>query len=254
MSYPHVVMSGIWTIRIDFPRLFQDVTSSCYQEFLTRGFDLEEVVSVEVDRSIGSAFVHLHPESAPKPIVLMRLGDKLVTNRKKDWISKPHPYFVWQESPNRYIYARAQKSVSGIRRCLYGGLGMVSFGLAGVGVVLPLMPTAPFVILSSYFALRASPALNQRLLQSRLFGRIIKDWYMHRAMRRSTMHRVVTFMVIVFGVTFSVAKPSGAALPTMLVISCLSFWFVLRMPTVEDEEILQRRCLSASPALEIARQ
>ena len=83
MSYPHVVMSGIWTIRIDFPRLFQDVTSSCYQEFLTRGFDLEEVVSVEVDRSIGSAFVHLHPLiekkiGFPSPIRIL-FGRNLLT-------------------------------------------------------------------------------------------------------------------------------------------------------------------------------
>lgn len=254
MSFPYVVMSGIWTIRIDFPRLFQDVTDSFCKEFLARGFDLEEVVSVEIDRSIGSAFVHLHPKSAPAPIVLKRLAGKLATKQRKDWIPARHPYFVWQESPNRYIYARAQKSVSGIRRFLYAGLGMVSFGLAGVGIVLPLMPTAPFVILSSYFALRASPALNRRLLHSRLFGRIIKDWYMHRAMRRSTMHRVVTFMVIIFGVTFAVAKPSGATLPTMLVISGLSFWFVLQMPTVEDEEVLQKHCLPDSPILAITRQ
>jgi len=249
MSYPYVVLSGIWTIQIDFPRLFQDVTGSFCEEFLARGFDLEEVVSVEINPAIGSALVHLHPKSAPMPIVLTRLADKLAIKRRKDWILVRHSYFVWQESPNRYIYARAQKSVSGFRRSLYAGLGMLSFGLAGVGVVLPLMPTAPFVILSSYFALRASPTLNQRLLHSRLFGRIIKDWYMHRAMRRSTMSRVLVFMVIVFGVTFGVAKPSGAALPTMLVISGLSFWLVLRMPTVEDEEVLQKRRLPASPAL-----
>ena len=254
MSYPYVAMSGIWTIRIDFPRLFQDVNGSFYEEFLARGFALEEVVSVEIDRSIGSALVHLHPKSAPTPVMLARLADKLAIKRRTDWTFVSHPYFVWQQAPNRYIYARTQKSVAGFRRCLYAGLGMLSFGLAGVGVVLPLMPTAPFVILSSYFALRASPALNQRLLHSRLFGRIIKDWYMHRAMRRSTMSRVLVFMVIVFGVTFGVAKPSGGALPVMLVISGLSFWFVLRMPTVEDEEVCRKHSLPPSPVLAITQQ
>ncbi|MGY6276347.1 YbaN family protein [Methylomonas sp. MgM2] len=254
MSYPYVVMSGIWTIRIDFPRLFQDINGSYVDEFLQRGFELEEVVSIEIDRSIGSAFVHLHPKSSPPPIVLARLGDKLAAKRRKNWVSVQYPYFDWQESSGRSIYARAPKTVSGLRRRLYAGLGMLSFGLGGVGVVLPLMPTAPFIILSSYFALKASPSLNQRLLQSRLFGRMIKDWYMHRAMRRSTMHRVVTFMVIVFGLTFGLARPSGAALPTMLVISGLSFWFVLRMPSVEDEKVLPTSLLPVPPLLAITQQ
>jgi len=251
MLHPNVVMSGIWTIRIDFPRLFQDVKSAYCAEFLERGFELEEVVSVEIDQSTGSAFIHLHPKSEPTPIMLTRLADKLAI-RRRQWAPLRYPYFVWQESPARSIYARAPKCVSGVRRYLYSGLGLAFFGLAGIGVVLPLMPTTPFVILSSYFALKASPAVNQRLLHSRLFGRIIKDWYTHRAMRRSTMYRALTFMVIVFGVTFGVAKPSGAALPIMVVISGLSFGFVLRMPTVEDEELPQHR-LPVSSTLQVTR-
>ena len=112
------------------------------------------------------------------------------------------------------------------------------FGLSIAGVALPLVPTAPFVILSSYFALRSSPELNDRLLHSRLFGRILHDWSLYRAMRRSTKNRVVLFMVVLFSVTFGLAKPTGSALTVALTISFLSFWFVLQMPTVEDSELV----------------
>ena len=107
------------------------------------------------------------------------------------------------------------------------------------------------MFLSSYFALRSSPKLNHRLLHSRLFGRIVLDWQLHRAMRRSTMNRVLIFMVTIFGLTFALAKPSGSALPTALVISGLSFWFVLRMPTVEDEETLPAQDRPEPPRIAI---
>ncbi len=223
------------TIRIDYPRLFLDSEAISYKEFLFRGFEVEEVVSVEVDWIIGSAVVHLHPSCKTVPPVLAHLAEKFEESRLRVLAFPRRPYFVLQEEAGRIIYSGAPQTVTGIRRWFYGGLGVMFFGLGIIGVAAPLIPTTPFVILSNYFALRFSPALNERLLRSRLFGRILNDWHLHRAMRRSTKKRVLIFMLIVFSVTFGLAKPSGAALPMALAISLLSFGFVLRVPTVEDE-------------------
>ncbi|MGH8551103.1 MAG: YbaN family protein [Methylococcales bacterium] len=254
MLYPYVVIHDTRTIRIDFPRLFKDGGNGTCEEFLIRGFELEEVVSVEIDRSIGSALVHLHPRSAAAPCVLARLADKLEESRRRALAPALGSYFVLQENNGRCAYARAPQTVSGLRRLLYVGLGSMFFGLSIVGVVAPLVPTTPFVILSSYFALRSSPELNERLVDSRLFGRILHDWHLYRAMRRSTKNRVLVFMVIVFALTFGLAKPSGSALPTALVISLLSFWFVLRMPAVEDEAVAPGLPDQVTPQLAITHQ
>ncbi len=235
MPYPQIAMQQNRTIRIDYPRLFMDGEDGAYREFLIRGFEVEEVVSVEVDRLAGSAVVHLHPRCAAALDILMRLAGKYEEPRMRSFEALACPYFVLQDKGGCTIYSRAPETVTGIRRLLYGGLGVVFFGLSIVGVLMPLLPTAPFVILSSYFALRSSPGLNSRLLRSRLFGRILADWHQHRAMRRSTKKRVLIFMAIVFSATFGLARPSGSALPLALAIALLSFGFVLRMPTVKDE-------------------
>ncbi|MCI0666976.1 MAG: YbaN family protein, partial [Methylococcaceae bacterium] len=237
MLYPYVTMHGARAIRIDFPRLFKNGESRTREEFLIRGFELEEVVSVEIDRAVGSALIHLHPRSAAPRLVLQRLAEKLEESRRLALVPDHRPYFLLQEDNDRSIYAKAPKTVSGIRRLLYVGLGATFFGLSIVGVVAPLVPTTPFVILSSYFALRSSPELNDLLIHSRLFGRILHDWHLYRAMRRSTKNRVLVFMVILFALTFGLAKPSGHALPTALLITLMSFWFILRMPTVDDETV-----------------
>ncbi|HUL14314.1 MAG TPA: YbaN family protein [Methylococcaceae bacterium] len=249
MLYPYVVMHSSRTIRIDYPRLFRDGESRTYEEFLIRGFELEEVVSVEIDRAIGSALVHLHPRSAAASSVLVRLAKKFEESQMRVSLLARCPYFVLQEENGRSVYARAPETVSGVRRLMYVGLGVMFFGLSVVGVAAPLVPTTPFVILSSYFALRSSPELNDRLFRSRLFGRILRDWHLHRAMRRSTKKRVLIFMVIVFALTFGLTKPSGSALPMALVISLLSFGFVLRMPTVEDEPEAPQLTHQAVPRL-----
>ncbi len=54
-------------------------------------------------------------------------------------------------------------------RWAMAGVGVVCFALAGVGAVVPGMPTTVFVLLGSYFLVRSCPWLEERLLTSRLF-------------------------------------------------------------------------------------
>jgi uncharacterized membrane protein YbaN (DUF454 family) len=63
-------------------------------------------------------------------------------------------------------------------------LGFISLGLGGLGVVLPLLPATPLIILAAFFFAKSSPALHDRLLQSRTFGKAIRDWRDKRAISR----------------------------------------------------------------------
>jgi hypothetical protein len=54
-----------------------------------------------------------------------------------------------------------------------GGLALV---LAAIGVVLPLLPTTPFVIVAAFCFSRSSEPLHQWLLNQRLFGPLLRDW------------------------------------------------------------------------------
>ncbi|MGY0557799.1 YbaN family protein [Lysobacter sp. A421] len=52
----------------------------------------------------------------------------------------------------------------------------LSLGLGLVGVVVPGLPTVPFVLLSAYAAARGSARLYRWLLAHALFGPMIVDW------------------------------------------------------------------------------
>ncbi|MFT6914938.1 MAG: uncharacterized membrane protein YbaN (DUF454 family) [Motiliproteus sp.] len=63
-----------------------------------------------------------------------------------------------------------------LRRSLYLTFGLGCLLLAAIGVLLPLLPTTPFVLLAAYFFGRSSPRLHALLLNHRLFGPIISQW------------------------------------------------------------------------------
>jgi uncharacterized membrane protein YbaN (DUF454 family) len=54
--------------------------------------------------------------------------------------------------------------------------GFVSLALAALGLLLPLLPTVPFVILAAFCFARGSPALERKLVEHRTFGPHIHAW------------------------------------------------------------------------------
>lgn len=63
-----------------------------------------------------------------------------------------------------------------MRRTLYLIAGFASLVLAGIGAVLPVMPTTVFVILAAWCFARSSPAMEARLLAHPVFGPHIQLW------------------------------------------------------------------------------
>jgi len=55
--------------------------------------------------------------------------------------------------------------------------GLASIAIAAVGVVLPLLPATPFLLIAAFAFARSSTRLNRWLREHRSFGPMIDDWH-----------------------------------------------------------------------------
>ena len=62
--------------------------------------------------------------------------------------------------------------------------GWAFFGLGGVGIVVPGLPTVVFWIVAAWFWARSSPALLHRVISHPRYGATIADFLNHGVMRR----------------------------------------------------------------------
>ena len=62
-------------------------------------------------------------------------------------------------------------------------IGWISFALGLVGIFLPILPTAPFMILAAACFDRGSPRFHAWIVNHRIFGPPIQDWRRNRAIR-----------------------------------------------------------------------
>lgn len=65
-------------------------------------------------------------------------------------------------------------------------LAWACVGLASAGVVLPLLPTTPFLLVAAWAAARSSPELHAWIRNHPRFGPLLRDWQEHRALRPRT--------------------------------------------------------------------
>ena len=59
-------------------------------------------------------------------------------------------------------------------------LGFLAVGVALIGVVVPLLPTTPFLIVAAWCFARSSQRFHDWLYGHRLFGKLLLDWDRHR--------------------------------------------------------------------------
>ena len=114
-------------------------------------------------------------------------------------------------------------------RTLWLLIGLTSLALGIAGVVLPLLPTTPFVLLSAYCFARSSPRLHDWLLAHRLFGPLIRNWQHHGAITPRAKMLALLSMAAVFGISFLIGAPERVIIIQAVILpaTCL---FILTRP------------------------
>ena len=107
------------------------------------------------------------------------------------------------------------------------GLAFLAVGL--VGVVLPVLPTTPFLLLAAGCFANSSPRLHGWLLGHPVFGPPIRNWEENRAISRPAKRLAVCSMAVVFAVSL-VAGLSWPVLLAQGVLMGLGCGFVLTRP------------------------
>jgi uncharacterized protein len=123
--------------------------------------------------------------------------------------------------------------LTGPKASLYQVFGWTSVGLSVVGAVTPGIPTAPFVVLASYFFIRSSPKAHDWLMRSRWFGPFLRDWEEGRGVRRSVKVAAVGLMAAGAVFTWLAGLPP-VVLATIWSLEAIGLVIVLRLPVVED--------------------
>jgi len=81
-------------------------------------------------------------------------------------------------------------------RWLWLVCGAICLATGVIGVVLPLLPTTPFILLAAYCFARGSKRYEHWLLQHPRFGPMVRDWRAHRAVPLRAKQFATVMMIL----------------------------------------------------------
>ncbi len=120
---------------------------------------------------------------------------------------------------------------SRVLRWLLWLAGSVSLMLGLIGVLLPGLPTTPFILLAAACYAKASPRLHGWLLNHRFLGPMVRDWETHRSLTRRNKTVAQVSMVVMVGLSAWGLRDRPVVLAIVLIAALIGVLVVARIPT-----------------------
>lgn len=108
-------------------------------------------------------------------------------------------------------------------------LGCVCVALGVAGIVLPLLPTTPFLLVALWAFARSSPALDNWLRTHKTLGPYIEDWDRYKVVPVKAKVLAVTMMSASFmWLALGTNAPVYALIITGILLASVAAWLITR--------------------------
>lgn len=102
-----------------------------------------------------------------------------------------------------------------VKNILLVGIGFVSLGFGAIGILVPILPTTPFVLVAALCFSIGSPKLQKKLMKSEFFKEYIEYYEKDVGVPRKTVRKSIIFVWI--GLIFSILLTRKICLGVLLI-------------------------------------
>jgi uncharacterized membrane protein YbaN (DUF454 family) len=113
--------------------------------------------------------------------------------------------------------------------------GTLSLIIGGVGIVLPLLPTTPFLLLAAACYARSSERWYRWLLTNRWFGSYIRNWHEGRGIPMRAKALSILFLILTIGYSAAVVVPFFIGKVALIIVAVCVTVRILSFPTLEPD-------------------
>ena len=113
-------------------------------------------------------------------------------------------------------------------RFLWLLVGLTALATGAVGLVLPLLPTTPFLLIAAFAFARSSTRLHRWLREHRSFGPLIDNWQRNRSIDRKTKRTAIIVIVMTPVVTWLFDAPLWLIACQIVVLSAPAIFILTR--------------------------
>ena len=122
-----------------------------------------------------------------------------------------------------------------VKRTIYVFIGTIFLVIGAIGVVIPVLPTTPFLLLAAACYVRGSDRLHHWMINNRIFGEFIRNYREGKGItfRNKLLTIVFLWVSISFSALFIIERPMIKALLFLIAIAVSAH--IVLLPTYKQK-------------------
>lgn len=123
-----------------------------------------------------------------------------------------------------------------LRKAIYIILGCIGLILGAVGVIVPMLPAFPFLLLAAFGFARGSERLHSWFISTRLYKNNLETYVRGQGMTRRTKHRIIASVTVLILISMSILAICELYWVWSILIAIWAFhilYFVFGVKTLE---------------------
>lgn len=123
-----------------------------------------------------------------------------------------------------------------VKKIIYVVVGIISLIFGTLGVILPVLPTVPFYLVSAYCFTRGSDKLNEWFAGSRLYKKHLESFKKGEGMELKTKIIILFAASTMLAIAFVLSQSVHLRIFILLLIIVKYYYFIFRIKTIKKEK------------------
>ena len=124
-----------------------------------------------------------------------------------------------------------------IKKFFYVTIGLIAFVLGSIGVVLPVLPTTPFLLLASVCFVKGSDRFNNWFVNTKIYKKHLETFVKERAMTLKQKIAILAFADTMIAIPFIIVDNLMMRITLILVVLFKLYYFIFRIKTIDPNEV-----------------
>ena len=123
-----------------------------------------------------------------------------------------------------------------VQKILLVTVGLISVGLGLIGVILPVLPTTPFLLLASVCFVKGSKRFDAWFKGSKLYKKHLESFVESKKMTLKQKVMILTFADLMLMIPFITIDSLHLRIFLIILVICKFYYFIFKIETIKVEK------------------